>query len=82
MRVATFIGPLNIRAVLTGLGILSQMLAAVLAIPVPIALYAGEYSQAAIFVSEALGAFILGKWAVPSPRGFDLEVREAFVITA
>ncbi|MDH3359999.1 MAG: TrkH family potassium uptake protein [Desulfobulbaceae bacterium] len=81
MHLTRLIAPLDLRAILTHLGALSRLLALILVVPLMVALAAGEWSLALIFIILSITTFIVGYFR---PLSWDppLEIREGLVVTA
>ncbi len=85
MHLVRHVAPLDLRAVGAYLGIVLQLLGALLLVPLLVALLFGELAQAALFGAAAVGALLLGRLGTARARGRalpPLELREAFVVTA
>lgn len=81
MQVTRFVEPLNVRMVAAHLGLVLQLLGAVLVPPFLAGLLTGEFLFGALYGGLALGAFGIGK-AGAAHRKTDLGHKEALVITA
>lgn len=81
MHLTRLIAPLDLRAVLTYLSALSHLLALVLTAPLAVAMLAGEWRLALVFLLLIISALVVGRFR-PLTWSPGLEVREGLVVTA
>jgi trk system potassium uptake protein TrkH len=81
MLLTRYIMPLDLRAVLTHLGVVSKLLGVVLLLPFLVALLTGDLLHAAVFGVLALGTYLIGRLAAAVERPV-LALKEALVVTA
>lgn len=81
MMLARFINSLDLRVVLTYVGVGCKMLGVVFILPCVVGLLAHEFFYALISAGVALGVFIFGALVTALPRP-NLEIKEALAVTA
>jgi len=81
MELNRFILPLNVRAVVRDLGHLTQLFGLLMAAPLAVSLFSGEYARGLLFLLLAVAAFGLGKLAAMTTQA-ESGLKEALVATA
>ncbi len=81
LQLTQYIVPLNTRAVVTHLGMIAQMLGAVLVLPILMAILMQEFFYSGLFGGLAAGTYLFGRLCVLF-KTTELELKEALVVTA